>query len=775
MALQSDNQGFLVGNPVDISGFVDELKSIRSDVAEIKRAALGMAANVHDNRNRDSSSSQSSAGNNGAATPNRPRGRNGSSSGLPPENPNGTVTPNGRGRDTSGRFSGNGESSSGSATARNNDDRNSQGIISGFTDRIATAVKASAAGAEEADPTIKAFQEVAEPMRRGYEIFTGGGDKKGRWYKKIFKELNLFRKDETAFNRAANRSLHNIEGNPGGGGSEGDSSGGIMLLIGGLLSRLGPMLLTGITAVLGFVFSPIGLAIGAAATVAWGLFTDEGQKFFGEVEAKVIAGWDTVVTAFAPVTESISKGWDTVKGGFDSLINGMVSSWDAFTGFLKDKFGIDIPAILKPVVDAGKNAVEVATEAVKPAVDAAKETAAAGAEAAKNTAQAALDAVKKSSPKTTAALGNLWDKAKEGAKNISDRATNKDQGLGYISSRYEGNIGSAHKDNIGSAYGKYQFNTEGGLPQFLKDNPQYAAQLAEGGAPGSAGFNKKWEQIAKDDPTGFLAAQEASGRKQYYDPAIKKAGSLGFNTDDRGIQEAMFSGAVQHGGWNSKVLPRIAKNYDLKSMSAPDQLKAIYAERRKYASENLKGNDLKNVLARYDSEENNTVDLSIASKSKAPDTAPEPSAPAMASISDDPTQGGRYKYEKLEGGKIQVTDSQDGAISLASDEQANAFRKQEGKQYLDKVAAINANDIPAHYNLAAGPVNTQVQTASATSPRVPTFAPPPIMGEAPPVIQPLASDSNRNLTVTMPTPDVGQDVRDRGIAHIVTGGLSGRW
>lgn len=166
------------------------------------------------------------------------------------------------------------------------------------------------------------------------------------------------------------------------------------------------------------------------------------------------------------------------------------------------------------------------------------------------------------------------------------------------------------------------------------------------------------------------------------------------------------------------------------------------------------------------------ADASVTSIAQAPDPKEQTAA---ASLADDPTQGGRYKYETLEGGKIQVTDNQAGTVELASDEQANAYRKQEGKPYLDKVAAINANDMPAYYDLAAGPVNTQVQTASATSPRVPTFAPHPAIGEAPPVIQPLASDTNRNLTVTMPTPDVGQDVRDRGIAHIVTGGLSGRW
>ncbi|WP_333876406.1 hypothetical protein [Methylobacter sp.] len=707
------------------------------------------------------------------------------------------ATPGGRIRDASGRFIANrnaGADSSGAPgddpedkNKNKNKEKEQSRLLNGFANRIATAITATTAGAEEADPTIKAFKEVAEPLARGYQIFSGGigggkkkgdgkkddGEKKERWYRRILNSLDKFRREESAFNRVENRILRNIEGNSGAGSGNGGggSGGGMMLLISGMLARLGPLLLTGITGVLGFIFSPIGLAIGAAAAVAWGLFTEEGQKFFGEVGAKVIDGWNTVVTAFAPVSESISKGWETVKGGFDSLISGMVSSWESFTGFLKDKFGIDIPAIFKPVVDVSKKAVEAATNTVSK-----------GADVAKKTAEAGIEAVKKSSPKTAEAVGNLWEKAKEGAKNISDRATNNDLGLGYISSRYEGNIGSAHKDNIGSAYGRYQFNTEGGLPQFLKDNPQYAAQLAEGGAPGSAGFNKKWEQIAKDDPSGFLAAQEASGRKQYYDPAIKKAGSLGFNTEDRGIQEAMFSGAVQHGGWNSKVLPRIAQNYDLKSMSAPDQLKAIYAERRKYASENLKGADLKNVLSRYDSEENNTVDLSVASKGEAPSSVPESPAPesstptATASISDDPTQSGRYKYEPLEGGNAQVTDNQSGTMELASDEQANAYRKQQGKQYLDAFAAANNPDPYRSLNsFVSGPGKAaQVQVASAPPVKPPVFAPPPPIAEAPPIIEPLASNSSRSMTVSMPAQDVGQDVKDRGIAHIVTGGYSSR-
>ncbi|MGZ4955385.1 MAG: hypothetical protein ACXV8Q_09755, partial [Methylobacter sp.] len=78
-------------------------------------------------------------------------------------------------------------------------------------------------------------------------------------------------------------------------------------------------------------------------------------------------------------------------------------------------------------------------------------------------------------------------------------------------------------------------------------------------------------------------------------------------------------------------------------------------------------------------------------------------------------------------------------------------------------------------SFVAGPGKAaQVQVASAPPVKPPVFQPPPQIPEAPPIIEPLASNSSRSMTVSMPAPDVGQDVKDRGIAHIVTGGYSSR-
>ena len=66
-----------------------------------------------------------------------------------------------------------------------------------------------------------------------------------------------------------------------------------------------------------------------------------------------------------------------------------------------------------------------------------------------------------------------------------------------------------------------------------------------------------------------------------------------------------------------------------------------------------------------------------------------------------------------------------------------------------------------------------VQTAFAAAPKAPTFAAPAPIADAPPVINPLGTgaDSKRQISVTLPAQDVGQDVKDRRIAHIATGAI----
>ena len=560
-------------------------------------------------------------------------------------------------RDSRGRFTG------GSNGGRVNLDKYGAGgvgggiggLISGLGDRITSAIIAGQ-DLQEVDPTIKAFSEIAEPLQRGYQFIFSGTDKKDKpyfaWFNKIWKSLKKT-EDNTADNGDDN--------------SSGDSGGGLLgwavPLLMTALGFIAPIALgIGAAALAAWgLFSASGreffMNLGTNIAAAWQWSVN---AFSERVIPALVASWDFAVKTFnEQIIPALSASWDwftqqaseTWTGLTDWLSNELPSivsgAFDSITGFISDQWGESLKG-LQPVfddigkawesfVDSAKGGwdalihtftslynglkelpvIGTAIKAAEEAVIVAKEA----AESAKKTADSLVDSVSRNVIEPIAnASASVIDGVKEAhskavdwtSKNIIEPvAGGIDKGLGYISSKYEGGIGSAHKDNIGSAYGKFQFNTTGGLPRFLKDNPEYAAELAQGGEAGSAGFNKKWEEIAKRDPKGFLAAQDAAGKKQYFYPAMAKANELGFDTKNRGIQEAMFSGAVQHGKWNSKVLPGIAKKYDLKSMSAEDQLKAIYKERRAYASKTLSGDVLKGVLGRYDQEEIDTAKLSV--------------------------------------------------------------------------------------------------------------------------------------------------------------------
>ena len=206
---------------------------------------------------------------------------------------------------------------------------------------------------------------------------------------------------------------------------------------------------------------------------------------------------------------------------------------------------------------------------------------------------------------------NLGDSIIQGGKDIWNRASGavdvatgqevgtlggisvmngKHSGLGSVSAKYEGKIGSANRDvdqngnPAGWAYGKFQFNSaKGGLQKFFSDNPSIAKQFS-GLTPGSTAFNNKWKQLAKADPKGFEVAQNKSAENLWYNPARDAYKKAGFDMSNHGVQEAVFSSSIQHGGVVRNLLPLIKKQVggDISKLSAEEQIKAIYKGRTTY-------------------------------------------------------------------------------------------------------------------------------------------------------------------------------------------------
>ena len=198
--------------------------------------------------------------------------------------------------------------------------------------------------------------------------------------------------------------------------------------------------------------------------------------------------------------------------------------------------------------------------------------------------------------------------------------------LGSVSSKYEGKIGSANRDvdqngnPAGWAYGKFQFNSaKGGLQKFFSDNPDIAKKFS-GLKAGTTEFNNKWKELARNDPKGFEEAQNKSAENLWYNPARDAYAKAGFDLNDRGVQEAIFSSSIQHGGVVRNLLPLIKKQSgDISKLSAKDQVKAIYRGRTTYHARG-KGRydaELKDALAL-----SGGADSAIASMQQGTMTAP---------------------------------------------------------------------------------------------------------------------------------------------------------
>lgn len=200
-----------------------------------------------------------------------------------------------------------------------------------------------------------------------------------------------------------------------------------------------------------------------------------------------------------------------------------------------------------------------------------------------------------------------------GAKTAYKTAKNLiDTGLGFVSGKYESNgktstISTGKGDAGGKSYGKYQLASKTGTLTRYINQSKYKSEFA-GLAVGSAAFDAKWRQLAKDD-AGFGKDQHDFIGKTHYIPALKHAKELGYPTDDRRIQEMVWSGSVQHGKIN-RILDTTAKNIDVKNAPVEDVIKTFYADRTAYAGKNVKNARVRQgVVDRYAREERDVLSI----------------------------------------------------------------------------------------------------------------------------------------------------------------------
>lgn len=659
--IKSDNDGFLIGEPLDLNRTFELWSDIRNDMRAIRMAlnskgtsGLPIGKQAPNNRKSDnermpqqpvaipqrrdeSPKSSAASTRNTISTPLKPAATPGNVRSTAKVNTNAE-------RDTkTGRFTKNGSSSPlfGNESAGSSDryvdsqPSSEDSTVRAAASKIADAVSSASSGMEETDPAIKAFSEVAQPMARGYEILTAGTGREQkdtfRWFRKIFGEIKLFRRDETVFSKAANKSLKNIEENPAGGDASGGDSSWLRRYILPILAVALPFVMAGV--------SGAGGAIGKA--------------------------WDSTVTDFKTVATKILSAWDSTTEKFNNVLSSIGSKidsfWNTFTGFVKDKFGIDIPKAIKPITEKISEKVSGVTSSVKRAYDVAK--AETGSVLENVTLKgyrhkAMFDGIKGGDD--LAKNGTYTDFEANRIRTLKNSAAN-------TSANIPGGMSQEIQDKISAQAKKY------GLDPVMM---QKIAAMESGGNPNA---------ISKNGAIGIyqFTGGTASG------VGIKNRFDV-----DQNIEGGMKLTAQNMAALEKAGLPVTAENIYMMHQLPPNAAKEI-----------IRG--------------------SMSNKSK-------------ADLSPETQRAMNHNY---------------------------GANKATAAEYLD----VNRIALDKRYAATVG----TVQTAHAHVPESPRMPAPQMPADEPSFVDPLASTGSRNQNIVASAqPEVGQDVKDRRIAHIVTGGLS---
>ncbi|MGD9662714.1 MAG: hypothetical protein AB7U63_15720 [Porticoccaceae bacterium] len=155
--------------------------------------------------------------------------------------------------------------------------------------------------------------------------------------------------------------------------------------------------------------------------------------------------------------------------------------------------------------------------------------------------------------------------------------------LGESVKQYESGKDGPSCISSDNSYGSYQI-IPSNIPKFLSlpETQKYAPAFA-GLKPGSPAFNAKWKEIAAKDPDGLHQAEKAFIYRNLYLPMLEKAKQGGFDTSNPAIQDAIWSGSIQHGRFRT-VIAWASANNRLKDKSPEEQIKELYASRTYYAN-----------------------------------------------------------------------------------------------------------------------------------------------------------------------------------------------
>ena len=548
---------------------------------------------------------------------------------------------------------------------------------------------------------------------------------------------------------------------------------------------------------LSVVFSPIGLAIAAAATLAWGLFTEDGRKFFSNIGQYISDGWDASIAFikenFQPVFDAGLAVWTWVSDSFapvikiaTDLFEGLAKTWKgitdtigsvftAFSNLLKDKFGIDIPAIVDAVVAPVVAVVDATKELGNKAAEAVKETGSKVWEGAKNIGGKALEGAKnvgyKIADTATTASDYVGKKVRQGTFNEVDSALafkggGSINGLSDVQTRaLAANTaktesgGKVDADNKQGYFGQYQFGAEALTESGLVNGEKLAAAKKASG--------KDWYK--KRSASGEVGGHEAFLRDK---SNWNTEGGLDGFLQDKSLQDQAFVKYTNKnvaGGMRSGAISKDDSAEQIAGYSKAAHLKGVGGANKLFKNgiESTDGNGTStktyaNQAAKAMTETVSAINAKVAKgekpaetklaenkEEKQPDKSAIPAIAELAAKNDIGTSTLDQKINAFANAEKGIKQPEMVAGTSTLDQKINAFANAE-----------SANKVPA-------------LAVSAAMPAAPKAMPIPAMAEANAVKEPANTNSSRNqYSITQASQEVGQDLSDKRIAHIVSGGYS---
>jgi len=477
------------------------------------------------------------------------------------------------GRDALGRFvAGSGKGKNGSAN---------NSIIKGATGNVNNTLKAAGDGLEKVDPSIKAFKEISEPLKRGFGMLFNKDRGDTPILKKIFRSLSLSRKENSLFHKASKESLKEIE----------DNTDRITSNKKGFFSFLSPLLglkkglITAVTA---------GLAGLAGLS---GLATALLGKYFGNhntVPTIPQTPIRTTTTTTQPPTRPNTRGGGLLRKGIDIAKAG-------FNLFLGSK----VKALITAAVLTAVYAYTKTTDKDSQSVDNVKQ----------NIFDFAI--------KGLSTFANGIEKVNRFFK--GDKLPD-DKRLGAVSRMNESGrhgasaISSGKGDNGGQSYGAYQLSSKTGTLNKFLSGSKFKGEF-DGLKVGSDSFNNKWRGLSKNKE--FNDEQHQFIKETHYDKQLNKLKDNGIDLSNRGraVKEAIWSTSVQFGG-NTGLISNALKGKDTNKISDSAIISAIQNYKIKNNSSLFKSspNLQQATLNRAINEKHTLLGMNRVNNSQSPNT-----------------------------------------------------------------------------------------------------------------------------------------------------------